>query len=427
LFGFAARTVLLGFAARFVLSPVWFCPMFESLLSPDSPAADMRLPGRIIFGWGTRSTLPRQVSDWGRHAAFVVGSRGLEEQGVLAEMTRGLHAAAIQTTVLPRQSGEPTVADVDAAANAVRALGPLNDVVMVGLGGGSAIDLAKAVAAVAVDPQARSCSAFLEGERPPSPLIARPLPVIAVPTTAGTGAEATRNAVVSLSQPRVKRSLRSDALMPVAALIDPELTVSCPAAVTAASGMDAITQLIEAWFSRRSSSTVRDLSLRAMVGTRDALLALIHSPNDRSARERMSASAFLSGVALTNGGLGLAHGVAAALGARFNTPHGVACAVMLPAAVEFNLARTAIDPTPVCQALGLPPSPSADRPEISKRLVDSLSELLQRLGLPRRLRDLGVSRSDLPALAAGSRGNSLAGNPVDVSDADLVAVLESRL
>jgi alcohol dehydrogenase class IV len=321
---------------------------------------------------------------------------------------------------------EPEVADVDRLAASVRRQNAGPGDFLLAVGGGAAIDLAKATAAMATNHESPTVQDYLEGVGRGLQLRSDPLPVLAVPTTAGTGAEATRNAVISSYDPPFKKSLRDNRLMPRIALVDPELTVSVPPAVTAASGMDAITQLIESFISRKAQPIPQALCLEGLKLAVPALAEAVADGSSRPAREKMAHAALLSGMALANSGLGLAHGVAPALGTHCRVPHGVACAVMLPVALRVNrevrrpeLARLAcllFDCGP-----SLPPEETVDV------LIREIEALCTRVGIPRRLSELGVRPEQIPDLVRDSRGSSMSGNPRELTDPELTTLLEEIL
>ena len=211
---------------------------------------DFIAPQRIVFGWGRR----REVGQWartlGRRAWLVCGRQWDPTGAMMAEIAASLRAEGIEPVPLTTLSHEPEVADVDRAAAELRGRDLGEGDFLLAVGGGAVIDLAKAAAAMATNREGATVQDYLEGVGRGLTLLHPPLPVLAMPTTAGTGAEATRNAVISSYDPPFKKSLRDDRLMPRIALVDPELTVTCPPNVTAASGMDAITQLIESYISR---------------------------------------------------------------------------------------------------------------------------------------------------------------------------------
>jgi alcohol dehydrogenase class IV len=245
-----------------------------------------------------------------------------------------------------------------------------------------------------------------------------------MPTTAGTGSEATKNAVISSRARGFKKSLRSPLLLPPLALIDPELTASCPRPVTVASGMDAITQLLESCISVRATPMSQALSWQGMRGTLAALREAAHHPQSRAPREQMALAALLSGMALANSGLGLAHGVAASLGIHCGVAHGLACAVMLPVAIQVNREVAAV---PLAEAAATLLERNFDTPERAiDELQAELSTLYEELGLPRRLGELGVPRDQISAIARDSFGNSMSGNPQSLTPPELSELLHAN-
>ena len=336
-------------------------------------------------------------------------------------------AAGVEAHSIGSISHEPTVEDVDRLVGRLQELRAGHGDLLVAIGGGSAIDLAKAAAALVTNRKGPTVLDYLEGVGKGLTIDEPPIPMIAVPTTAGTGSEATKNAVISSYAPPFKKSLRSDQMVPRIVLVDPELTVSVPPAVTAATGMDAITQLIESYVSRRATPATRAIALTGLEGAVPALREAVLDGSSRPARETMSRAAFLSGMALANSGLGLAHGVAAALGIHCRVAHGLACAVMLPAAIRFNLGDANVSrefARLVPLVFGEPATSPIGAPEL---VLMQIEQLLQEMNLPRRLSELGVQREQLPAIVRDSAGNSMRGNPRLVSEDDLTRILEEML
>ena len=296
---------------------------------------------------------------------------------------------------------------------------------MLAIGGGSAIDLGKALAALATNTEGQSVRDYLEGVGRGLKLTARPLPVIALPTTAGTGSEATKNAVISVESPSVKKSLRSDDLIPKVVVIDPELAVGLPATTTAHTGMDAITQLIESYISKRARPIPQALATQGLRLALPAIVEAVENGRSRPAREAMAHAALLSGMALANSGLGLAHGVAAALGVHCNVSHGLACAVMLPTALRVNRTVAESQLAELATAAGLTDSKSVAI--AADALLSRVDSIGQQIGIPQRLSELGVGAEQIPALVRDSRGNSMDGNPRTLSDDELAHILEEQL
>ena len=223
--------------------------------------------------------------------------------------------------------------------------------------------------------------------------------------------------------------------MPRIALVDPELTVTAPPEVTAASGMDAITQLIESYVSKKWQPITCALAARGLEMALPAIGEAVENGHSRKAREAMSFAALLSGITLTNAGLGMAHGVAAALGIHCRVAHGMACALMLPVAIRTNLdacraqfaelarlgARPATSRDEIvihCQDDGLPEGPPAEQ------FLQQIETLCERVGTPRRLAQVGVAREQIPQIVQSSHGSSMSGNPRELSDAELTTILE---
>jgi alcohol dehydrogenase class IV len=281
-----------------------------------------------------------------------------------------------------------------------------------------------------VDDQSTTVKDYLEGVGKGLKIVNRPLPLVAMPATSGTGSEATKNAVISCTDPPAKKSLRSDLMVPRVVLLDPELSVSVPPQTTAHTGMDAITQLIESYVSRRARPIPRALALHGLelaAARRGrapaAIVEAVEDGGSRPAREAMAQAALASGMALANSGLGLAHGVAPALGVHCGVPHGLACAVMLPAAMRVNrevrkaeLARLG--------ALLTGTASWATEDAAAEAAVEHVEDLCRQVGIPASLGEIGVRPEQIPALVASSRGSSMSGNPRQLSDEELRRLLE---
>src|SRR5271165_4098689 len=293
---------------------------------------DFVAPPKICFGWGRRREVGTLGRTLGRRAMILSGLPPAIASDVLGELRGLLSAQDIEPTLVETILHEPEVQDVDRVARELRGNAASRGGFVLAIGGGAAIDLAKAAAVVATNRQSHTVADYLESVGRGLRIVDPPMPVLAMPTTAGTGAEATRNAVISSYDPPFKKSLRDDRILPRIALVDPELTVTAPPEVTAASGMDAITQLIESYISRKAQPIPQALALNGLQLAVPSIVEAVENGRSRPARERMSHAALLSGMALANSGLGMAHGVAAALGIHGNVAHGLACAVMLPIA-----------------------------------------------------------------------------------------------
>ena len=415
--------------------------------SEKAIAYDFVAPQRIVFGWGRRREAGVLARSLGRRAFVICGAPVLTEGGVVGQITEALRAEAVEAVFLETIVHEPEVEDVDRVAGVVRTAGLRAGDFILSVGGGAAIDLGKAVAAMATNDESPTVKDYLEGVGRGLKLVKDPLPILAMPTTAGTGAEATRNAVISSYDPAFKKSLRSEKIMPRIALLDPELTVTVPPATTAASGMDAITQLIESFISRKAQPIPQALAMDGLKKAIPAIAEAVENGSSQPAREKMAHAALLSGMALANSGLGMAHGVAAALGVHCRIAHGVACALMLPVALRINRQVRQAELARLAHLLfGRGPSTrqedrhsclsrqedrysclSAIPEEAAETLIHEISKLCDRVGVPRRLSQLGVTAEQIPEIVQSSRGSSMAGNPRELSDSELTVILEEIL
>jgi len=356
----------------------------------------------------------------------VTGTDSLDRTGNWKRCEESLRQASIRFRRYTF-SGEPSPEQVDIAVKKFR---PLSPDVVVAVGGGSVIDCAKAIAAMLS--LGEPVTPYLEGvgtKTHPG----KTLPFIAVPTTAGTGSEATKNAVISkVGKSGFKKSLRHDNFTPVCAIVDPELALSCPPKVTAACGMDAFTQLLESYVSPQASPVTDALALSGIEHIASALVpASTDRGDDIQLRSSLAYAAFLSGVTLANAGLGIIHGLAAPLGGLVSVPHGIVCATLVAEACRMNIKRIRelrgpedimlIKYARAGQVLSC--APDADLLTSCDLLIRKLDEWTEILSIP-RLGPYGVTESDLDALAvqAGQKNN-----PVQLGLNDVKAILRARL
>ncbi len=283
---------------------------------------------QIVFGAGVLREAGRLVRPWGRRVLVVTGGSSFRAQGLLKILTE----AEIEAVTFP-VSEEPSVATVLAGLAVARSFGAE---LVIGFGGGSVIDTAKAVAGLFTN--LGEPLDYLEVVGAGRPLAQPALPWMAIPTTAGTGAEVTRNAVLAVPERGVKVSLRSPHLLARIALVDPELTLDLPPAIMAATGMDALTQLLEAYVCNRANPMTDALCREGLPRVAKALPVSWASPRDGTARGDLSLGALWSGMALANAGLGAVHGLAGPIGGLFSAPHGAVCASLLAPVMAANIA-----------------------------------------------------------------------------------------
>ena len=384
--------------------------------------------GRIVFGPGALSQVGSVAAEHAHRYLVVVGSRALEQQGVAGRLVDGLAERRMESVLLAAR-GEPDVESVDAGA--LLAADSACDGV-IGLGGGSAIDTAKAIAALLANTGQTLDYMEVVGR---GQSLSRPAaPIIAIPTTAGTGSEVTRNAVIGHRPSGLKASLRSPHMLPRVALVDPVLTHSLPPAVTATTGLDALTQLIEPYVSKRAQPLSDALAKEGLPLVARSLARACSQPDDASAREDMALASLLGGLALANAGLGPVHGFAAALGGSYEVPHGAACAALLPHVMEINVrALLAREP----DGTGLRRYAQVAEALLGKRLstqkatidagVEFVRNLCGQIGiLP--LAQFGVTRASVPAIVARAESaSSMKANPIALTREELAEALSAAI
>ncbi|TNJ40439.1 iron-containing alcohol dehydrogenase [Chlorobaculum thiosulfatiphilum] len=381
---------------------------------------------RIHFGAGTLSKLPAIAAAYGRKMLLVTGRQTLRRSPVASGMLDELSRAGMEVACL-EVDREPSPELIDEAAALGRET-PFE--VVVAIGGGSAVDAGKAISAMLLqrDPVER----FIEGQPGFTPHDGRKIPFIAVPTTSGTGTEATSNAVISRVGPGgYKRSLRHAAFVPNEAIIDPELMTSAPPELTASSGMDAFTQLLEAYLSPFASPFTDAISCSGLVRfSRSFELACGSGAGDVAVRADMAYAALMSGIALSNAGLGIVHGFASSVGGLFDIPHGTLCATLLAEATRENIRQLLASEG---GESGLRKFANASRiltgastgnvANDCGRLVELLEEWQARYAFP-RLGEFGVSESDFDAIIPATRSKT---NAVPLDEAAMRRILVARV
>jgi len=384
---------------------------------------------RIVFGPGAAERLPALVAGYGKRAFLVLGSTSDR----LTATLEAIAARNVATTVF-NVAGEPTVEMAQAAVAAAR---EAKADVVVAIGGGSVLDIGKVVAVMLKNEG--ELSDYLEVVGKGRPLREQAAPLTAVPTTAGTGAEVTYNAVLGVPDQQVKVSMRSPLMLPRWAIVDPLLTHSMPPELTASTGLDALTQLIEAFVSNQANPLTDGLCREGMQRAGRSLRKAFEDGADAQAREDMSLAGLFSGMALANAKLGAAHGFAGPLGGMTSAPHGAICGKLLPYVIQANV-----------QALqnrlaGSDTNASAEAQSILARFdeigriltgrdtaaasdaVSWIGELCAQFGMS-GLRRYGLSKVDFPlVLERAKKASSMQGNPVELSDEELGEILERAI
>jgi alcohol dehydrogenase class IV len=396
---------------------------------PFAPFSISRLP-RIHYGSGRIGEVPALAAVYGQTALLVTGKHSFCGTPRWQAFTGALEAKGLRWLHFT-VSGEPSPMLVDEAVSRFRNEGVE---VVVAIGGGSVLDAAKAIAGLL--PHGNSVMDHLEGVGKNVPYRGPSIPFIAVPTTAGTGSEATKNAVLSVQGPDgFKKSFRDECLIPEYAVIDPDLLASCPRELIAADGMDAFTQLLESYVSSKANPFTDALAWSGMKAFKEGFFAAWEGiePAAGHGRGAMAYASLLSGITLAQVGLGSVHGLASPLGAYFPIPHGVVCGTLVAAATRINIeamqVREPNHPALVKYAeVGrfLTGYNGTDDTAARSALVELLAEWSERLQLP-RLSRYGIRMEDFPLIISNSRGSSMQTNPVVLTDGEIEAILAARL
>jgi len=363
-------------------------------------------PTRIIFGRGVIKELGKELSSLGKKALLVTGRSSMRKTGILDRVTGVVKQEGISLDLFDRVEHDPCLETVNQGIKIARI--KKTDVV-IGLGGGSAMDAAKAIASLAR--QSGTIWEYYAGRK----IEKEGLPLVAIPTTAGTGAEITNNSVLTDRKVSLKKSIRSPYMIARAALVDPELTLFLPSQVTAYTGMDAFTQALESYVTRTPNPITDTLALQAIEIIFQNLPQAVANGKDGETREKMALGSLLSAMAFSNSGLGAVHGLAHPIGARFGVPHGLACAILLPHVIGFNLISRPEKFTQMAKKIGV------------KRVEDlpnAIKRFLERIGLPLNFRPYGITEAHFPSIIAESRSSSMSKNPREASDEDLREILK---
>jgi alcohol dehydrogenase class IV len=374
---------------------------------------------RIIFGPGTLKEVPALAARMGDRPLVVTG-KNTERAAPLLDLLKSTGMQRLTFGV----PGEPTI---EMTLEGVQLARKKACDVVIGTGGGSVIDAAKAIAALLTNPG--DIMDYLEVIGRGQPLIQASAPCIAIPTTAGTGAEVTRNSVLASTEHRVKVSLRSPTMLPDLAVIDPELTYSMPPSLTASTGLDAFTQLLEPFVSVKSNPLTDALCREGLKRVARSLRRAFENGSHTEAREDMAVASLLGGLALANAKLGAVHGFAGTMGAMFSIPHGVVCACLLPHVMEVNVKalkqRRSLEflsrYDDVARLLtGNPDSGATDG-------IDWIHDLCNALDVAPLL-EFGITKAHFPEMIAGAkRASSMKGNPVELTDEELMEILNKAV
>jgi alcohol dehydrogenase class IV len=357
----------------------------------------LETPKIIYFGPGVRKKLPEVIP--GKKILLIIGSNWLKKSKWFDEICSLFKDSLKDYIVYQCPKGEPTIESIQ---EAIDKTGDFLPDLIVGIGGGSVLDTAKSLSGTIN----KETEGIGKGIKITSPCI----PWIALPTTSGTGTEATKNAVIKADQKGYKKSIRSSLLYAHAALVDPELTLELPLYQTCISGLDALSQLIESYLSKKANILTDSLVLNAIPLMLEALKKMAHSPKDMEARSQAAYGALISGIALSNSGLGAIHGFASALGGMYNIPHGLICGCFLPVILERNAEVSGKK----LKVLGRLFNKDVEKNPV-EYLKKEISSIFSLYRIESNLKKYDIPSRVVPEIARRSSTSSMSGNPVELS------------
>jgi alcohol dehydrogenase len=364
-------------------------------------------PKKILFGKGTIEKIGEEMRVFGRRVMLVCGRKSMRRSGVLEKVESLLRSNNLEIILYESVPPEPSLQVVDEGLKRAREYGCE---VVVGLGGGSVMDVAKAVAGLFRD--GGKAIDYQSGRK----IEVEGVPFVAVPTTSGTGAEVTYNAVILNEEERAKRSIRDPSLMASLVIVDPLLTLSLPPELTAITGIDTLTHLIEGYTSKQANPITDALAVKGLSLVGKYLKKVVMDGDDICAREGMSLASLLGGMVLANAGLGAVHGLAASLGALGEIPHGLACALLLPYIIEYNYKEVSSRYEKINELLF----------GKGKDLSATVETLLQNIGIQVGLARIGIQEKSLEEIAR-KVSSSIRYNPREASFEDLIHILKKAM
>jgi len=375
--------------------------------------------GRIIFGNGTIKQLPNYASSLGKNALVVCGKNSDRINPIVDSLNR----AGIKTLVFS-VSTEPTIPLI---INGIQRARSDNCNLVIGIGGGSVIDAGKIISAMITN--RGDLLEYLEVIGEGKNISHLPAPYIAIPTTAGTGAEVTCNAVLASPEHKVKVSMRNSLMYPRIAMVDPELTYTMPPTITASTGLDALTQLLEAYVSNKANPLTDGICIEGLKRAGHSIYAAYKS-GDKSAREEMCIASLFSGLALANAKLGAVHGLAAPIGGMFSAPHGMICARLLPFVFETNINSLAKNDSSSNSLKQFDTAAQILTNNTNASAMDAISwlkSICTEMKIP-ALKEFGIKENDISVIVQqAKKSSSTKGNPIELTDEELVRILQQAM
>lgn len=378
-----------------------------------------RLPEVVYLGKGAIENLSKEVKKYNATRVLLITDPGVQKAGLDKQIIEAIEKGGAQVEVFAEVEAEPSTDTVDRVGQLVRENGYQ---LLVGLGGGSPMDVTKGASVLATN--GGSIKDYVGIELIPQ----RGIPTILIPTTSGTGSEVTQNAIFAFKEEQVKKGIVSRYLLPKVAIVDPMLTLSCPPHITAATGVDALVHAVESFTALKATPHTDIYALEAIRLISANLRTAVSNGSDLEAREKMAMGSFFAGVSLANAGVGAVHALAYPLGGKFHVSHGVSNALLFAPVIEFNCVSNLAKFARVAEAMGEPVAGKSLR-EAAMLAVKAIKELVADVDIPKSLRDVGVSESDIEflTLSAEKQTRLLTNNPRVMSRKDIETIYYKAL
>ena len=373
-----------------------------------------RTAGTLVMGSGSVSQVGTEVTKLRAKKALIITDQIIVQTGLVEKILTPLKAADIEVDVIDEVVPEPPFEVLEAMAAKIK---ESSYDIFIGVGGGSSLDVTKVLAVMMTNEEDVRTMVGIDNIKNPG------LPFILIPTTAGTGSEVTYNAIFTDTRDKVKKGIVSTYLLPNIAIIDTELTLTVPPAVTAATGMDALVHAVESYTAQRADELTDGIALQAIKLISRSLRTAVHSGKNIKAREDMAMGSLLAGISLGNAGVGAVHALAYPLGGKFKVPHGVANSLLLPYVMKYNVVANLEKFAEVAKAMGENVEGLSPR-EAAEKAVTAMAKLAEDIGIPSSIRDVGVTEEDIALLTeeASKIDRLLGNNPRTLTPKNIEAI-----
>ena len=374
---------------------------------------------QLLYGKGSLDKIGEVSKNFGKKALIVTGKNSAKKSKALDTVLNIFKIEDIKTVIYDKAIPNPTVEIVNNGAFVAK-----EEKVdfIIGIGGGSAIDTAKAIAAmVKNEGSVRDYLEIPSGKKIKNPAIN----VIAIPTTPGTGAEVTKNAVINSTQDKLKVSIRDDSLVPKVAILDPKLIITADDEIIKYSVMDALTQLIEPFVGKKSHPVIDMFIIQGIKLIKENLFQFLENKTDLEKALNLQLAAYYSGIALANAGLGAVHALSRPFGGIYNLPHGLICAILLPYITKYNWKFNIEKYSQIAIALG--EKESQNKEKLAEKVSEIIFEMNKKLKIPENFKNFNIPKKDIPQIIEASKGSSLENNPKQFSYEELEMILNSLI